>query len=129
MIPEALVEEVRRLLAAGTQSMRTIARTAGVSRGTVAAIAHGTRRDRPPRHGDLGDPEEEPLGPIERCPECGALAHAPCRACRVRNLLHSRDRTRPWLLPEEPLQLELAGECRQRYEEVHARRMREGWGE
>ncbi len=127
MIPEALADEIRRRLAAGAQSMRKIARTMGVSRGTVATVARGTRRQRAPRQAGSDAAAEEPLGRIERCPECGAMAHAPCRACRVRNWIRTMRRTRPRQAPEEPLQLELAEECRRRYEEVHARRMREGW--
>jgi len=127
MISPAQVEEIRRLLAAGAQSLRKIARRTGVSRGTVAAIAHGKRRDRQPRDGDADDLGEEPPGPVERCPQCGALAQSPCRACRVRDWLRITRRKEPRQPPEEPLELELTGECRQRYEEVHARRIRDGW--
>jgi len=127
MISPARVEEIRRLLAGGTHSLRKIARRTGVSRGTVAAIAHGTRRDRLPRDGDSEDFGEEPPGPVERCPQCGALAQSPCRACRVRGWLRSTRRKEPRQAPEEPLELELVADCRQRYEEIHARRIREGW--
>jgi hypothetical protein len=127
MISPVAVEEIRRLLATGAQSLRKIARRTGVSRGTVAAIAHGKRPDRPPHDGGSEDLGEEPPGPVERCPQCGALAQSPCRACRVRSWLHNTRRKEPRLPPEEPLEMELVGECRQRYEEVRARRIREGW--
>jgi len=127
MISPAQVEEIRRLLAAGTHSLRKIARRMGVSRGTVATVAHGTRRERPLRERDPEDLGEEPPGPVERCPQCGALAQSPCRACRVRGWLRVTRRKEPRQPPEEPLQLELVGEYRQRYEEIHARRIREGW--
>ena len=127
MLAPALVEEIRRLLAAGTHSLRKIARRTGVSRGTVAAIAHGRRRDRPPRESDPEDLGEEPPGPIERCPQCGALAQSPCRACRVRGWLRATRRNGPRQAQEEPLELELVGDLRQRYEEVHGRRVRDGW--
>jgi transcriptional regulator with XRE-family HTH domain len=127
MIPETLAEEIRRRLGTGTQSMRKIAGAVGVSRGAVAKIAYGKRRRRVPCLAGSHASLEEPLGSIERCQECGATAHAPCRACRVRNWVRTLRRPRPPQPSEEPLALDLAGECRQRYEEVHARRIREAW--
>lgn len=126
MISPVQVDEIRRLLAAGTHSLRKIARRTGVSRGTVAAIAHGRRRDRIPK-GDPEDLGEEPPGPVQRCPQCGALAQSPCRACRVRGWLRITRRKEPRQAPEEPLELDLVGESRRRYEEIRARRIREGW--
>jgi len=125
MLAEVKVEEIRRLLASRTWSMRQIARMTGTSRGTVAAIAHGTRRDRPARDSS-DEPGEEPLGPIERCPQCGGLAHVPCRACRVRRWQRARRQGHRLRSPEGPLELGLVGEDRRRYEEVHLRRLREG---
>jgi hypothetical protein len=127
MISEALADEIRRRLATGKQSMRKIARADGVSRGVVAKIAQGKRRRRGPCGAGSNASLGEPLGRIERCPECGGLAHTPCRACRVRNLVRAVGRPQPPQPPEEPLQLDLAGEWRRRYEEVHARRVREAW--
>jgi transcriptional regulator with XRE-family HTH domain len=129
MIPEALAEEIRRRLATGKQSMRKIAGAVGVSRGAVAKIAYGKRRRPTACRAGPNASLEEPLGRIDRCPECGALAHAPCRACRVRNWIRTLRSPRPRQPAEEPLGLDLAGECRQRYEEVHARRIREAWDE
>ena len=125
MIPPAMIEKVRRLVATGKHSLRKIARLSGVSRGTVAAVAHGTRRDRRPAASD--DLREDAPGPIERCPECGALGESPCRACRVREWgrIQRRRRSAPTVDGPSELALELAGEHRRRYEEIHARRMRE----
>jgi len=127
MISETSANHVRRLLAQGTLSMRTIARMTGTSRGTVAAIAHGRRRPHRADQGGSRKQGKEPLGPLERCPECGGLAHAPCRACRIRRAMGFKvdDRSNP--TREEPLRVELSGEFRRRYEEVRARRIREGW--
>jgi len=124
MIPQGRANEIRRLLASGTHSLRGIARATGTSRGTVAAIAHGRWRERPPGPPDAN--AEETLGPIERCPECGVLVHAPCRACRARRVRRIGMRDPPSRSGERPLRVELSGEYRRRYEEVRARRMREG---
>ena len=45
MIAPGIVAEIRRLLAEEKLSQRKIGRLVGVSRGTVAAIASGTRPD------------------------------------------------------------------------------------
>jgi hypothetical protein len=143
MLRPAMIEKVRRLLGAGKHSWRKIARLSGVSRGTVAAIAHGRRRDRRAAADELQD---DAPGPIERCPECGALGESPCRACRVRQWRRIQRGRRSNATGDEPrapapcrpaaeprdgmphesaLVLELAGDHRRRYEEIHARRMRE----
>ena len=83
MLDPVLVDTVRRLLAERKWSMRKIARMAGVSRGTVGAIAHNKRRDRP-RPTDEEDLLAQPSGPLRRCPGCGGLVQMPCRLCRVR---------------------------------------------
>ena len=127
MLPQAMIDEIDRLLATGTYSMRSIARMTGVSRGTVATVVHGTRREYGSREAESQAAEEEATGPMKRCPECGAMARVPCRACRQRKAMRAGGRRPSGREPEEPLQLELAGEFRQRYEEIHARRVREGW--
>lgn len=124
MLDQGLVDEIRRLLAAGQWSMRKVARELRVSRGTVGAIAHGRRLDRLPRTAD-DDLLLMPLGPLRRCPGCGGMVHLPCLLCRVRRRLGC-SRGRKWIdRPEGILQLELAGEHRARYERVRARRLRE----
>jgi len=125
MISEALVEAVRRRLAAGRESMRAIARATGVSRGTVANIARGKRRQRASRSADGGEPE----GRLERCPQCGAITPAPCRACRVRRWIRCLGVPRDEPTTDDGLRIELTGEFRRRYEEIHARRLREAWDE
>ncbi len=119
MLKPALVAEVRRLLAEGKLSQRAIARTLGVSRGSVHAIARGKRPDRQP-----AEPLEEIRwqGPLARCPECGGKVFLPCRACATRRAMARRRRPR-WPETDEPLGLELNDEHRRRYEEV--RRWRE----
>lgn len=125
MISEALVEAVRRRLASGRQSMRAIARATGVSRGTVANIARGRRR----RQGGQAEDGSvlEPEGRLGRCPECGALTPIPCRACRVRRWVRCMSVPREEPDEADSLQIELTGESRRRYEEIHARRLREAW--
>jgi transcriptional regulator with XRE-family HTH domain len=85
MLASGKVKEVERLLAEGGLSYRKIAKTIGVSRATVSAIARGARPDYEARR-LLRLPENEPLGPIERCPTCGARVYMPCRLCRVRKI-------------------------------------------
>ena len=82
MIAQAIADEVERLLAEGRLSHREIARATGISRGTVGAIALGKRKQRQTVRLFL-DPTR-PLGPPERCRECGGLVYAPCILCRVR---------------------------------------------
>lgn len=84
MLPTVLILQVRRLLDAGELSHRAIARKVGVSRGTVAEMAHG-------RRADFGrDPEDRKTPGIRattvplRCPTCGGLVYVPCRLCEAR---------------------------------------------
>ncbi len=126
MLDPVLVDTIRRLLAERKWSMRKIARTTGVSRGTVGAIAHGKRRDRDARSREDDGLGQPPSGPLRRCAGCGGLVQMPCRLCRVRARTASPRWKRPPARREEPLRLELAGEHRLRYEEVRARRLREG---
>jgi hypothetical protein len=83
MIAVDKVIEIRRLLALGQLSQRNIATLTGTSRGTVGAIASGTRPEyesRPARQDECG----EPLGPAVRCPGCGGKVYLPCRLCYLR---------------------------------------------
>ena len=84
MIASNIVREIRHLLAQGGMSQRAIAARMGVSRGTVAAIALGKRRDYP-----LGDSRNNPglvspAGRPLRCAGCGCLVQMPCLACYIR---------------------------------------------
>ena len=85
MISSAKVAEIRALLDAGELSQRQIATLAGVSRGTIGAIASGKRVERLPRPTD----EWEEEGPIVRCPDCGGKVYAPCRLCGVREYMRT----------------------------------------
>ena len=125
MIAPSIVNEIKRLLAEGKHSQRGIARMIGVSRGTVGAIARGTRPDYElPRrqHKDL----EESAGPPQRCRGCGGTVHMPCRLCHVRKL---KEDSRIAALPARPSEaprLELSAKHQRRYEEVCRRRTEEG---
>jgi hypothetical protein len=123
MLSPSVVEEVRRLLAAGQWSMRKIARELAVSRGTVSAIAHGKRQEPLPRASD-DDLLFASIGPLQRCPGCGGLVYLPCLLCRVRQWQAACcGRTRA-NRPAGILELELVGEHRARYERVRARKLR-----
>lgn len=85
MLALGKVKEIERLLCEGGLSQRKIAATIGVSRAAVSAIARGTRPDyEARRRAQL--PKDEPLGPIGRCPTCGARVYTPCRLCCVRKM-------------------------------------------
>jgi predicted transcriptional regulator len=71
MLAPAKVEETRRLLNEGNLSQRKIAKLLGVSRATVSAIASGRRPDYEALRAMQMEEQEEPRGPIVRCPECG----------------------------------------------------------
>ena len=115
MLAAKTVAEIQRLLDLKTHSQRRIAALVGVSRGSVAAIASGRRRDVPADA--LDDAPAEPSGPPARCPGCGGLVYMPCLLCRLRkeNPRAARRRT-----TDSPalLRLDLRPEHRERYEEI-----------
>jgi hypothetical protein len=134
MLPETLVEEIRRQLAAGA-TQRAVARQLAVWRGTVSLIATGkrpnyevARRERLSK----GQAEREAARaqgqvPAARCPQCGVKAVQPCRACQTRAKLqevglkvraarHRGERIRQ-------LELELKPADQERYEEVRAEKI------
>ena len=124
MIAPKIVAEVRRLLAERKHSQRSIARLAGVSRGSVGAIASGKCRD----HTESREEWEEPAGPPERCPECGGKVYMPCQLCRLREIRKKGPRQTAWgdaTRIVEPLGLDLRPEHRIRYEQVRAWRLEE----
>ncbi|MFH1924377.1 MAG: helix-turn-helix transcriptional regulator [Planctomycetota bacterium] len=125
MIAPSIVTEIKRLLAEGVYSQREIARRAGVSRGSVGAIASGKRRDYDDQSCNGERELDAPTGPPRRCSGCGGMAHVPCRLCHVRKLMaESRIKRQPDR-PKEALELELSGEQRARYERVRVRRMQQ----
>ena len=85
MLTPATVLEIRRLLKIGALSQREIARSLGISRGTVHAIARGKR---PVRAEPLwrGEGLMRPSGEPKRCPTCGGMVHMPCLLCEVRRI-------------------------------------------
>lgn len=83
MIAVDKVIEIRRLLALGQLSQRNIATLTGTSRGTVGAIAAGTRPEYESRRA-RPDEYAEPVGPPVRCPGCGGKVYLPCRLCYLR---------------------------------------------
>lgn len=125
MIAPSVVNEIKRLLAERTLSQRKIAARTGVSRGTVGAIARGNRPDYEALRNKAKEQEpEEPTGPPQRCPTCGGMVTMPCRVCRVRKLVAQRRIAPRPVRPDEPLQLELVGAHRARYERLRAHRER-----
>jgi DNA-binding XRE family transcriptional regulator len=84
MIRNSVVQEVKRLLFVEGLSQRSVALRAGVSRGTVHAIARGKRTQRVHTFTDDELPWHD--APPRRCPECGGLVYMPCLLCQVRAL-------------------------------------------
>ena len=86
MISANKEQEAARLLNETQFSHRKIAKMVGISRGVVGAIAAGTRPDYDARRRARDEAEEEKVGPVGRCPTCGARVYLPCRLCKVREL-------------------------------------------
>jgi len=129
MITIEQAEQVERLLGEGTLSQRTIAKTTGVSRGTVAAIAKGKRPDYDAmRRAREAEQVPEPIGPPQRCPGCGGMVLMPCVLCRVEELSAASGR-RPAFpsstAPDRCFALDLKPHHRRRYEEVRRQKERE----
>lgn len=114
-----LVERVRAELATGQRSIRGIARSVGVSRGTVLNVKHRRGRYDPARARRLPDVTVDPDGPVTRC-KCGLLVRQPCLACQLAEMAR-QPAPGGGTIRIEPLGLKLVGEDRDRYEEVHAR--------
>jgi hypothetical protein len=84
MLSTATVDEVKRMIAMRNLSMRQIAKIAGISRGSVSAIANGSRRDYSQEERELDRGPLFEYGPIIRCAGCGGRVYSPCHLCRVR---------------------------------------------
>lgn len=83
------IKEIQRLLAEGTISQRQIAKKLGVARGTVNAIANGTRgghgrETRGLNNSKTGKSDWSAELPQGRCPACGVVGYVPCIACEAR---------------------------------------------
>ena len=90
MLSPAKVEKIRRLLVRGNVSQRHIAKAAGVSRGSVNAIACGKRPDY--RVTNFDDEDSGRWLPPVRRGGCGGMVYAPCRLCRIRAALSDQKR-------------------------------------
>jgi transcriptional regulator with XRE-family HTH domain len=87
MLPLAVVDEIRQLLALGELSQRQIAEQLQVSRGTVHNIASGKRG----HHGrELQEGSAKGYSHPQRCPGCGAMVAMPCVLCRAREFRNNR---------------------------------------
>ncbi|MDD4888291.1 MAG: hypothetical protein PHU85_00030 [Phycisphaerae bacterium] len=116
MIPQSVVDEIRRLLGEGRLSQRKIAREVGVSRGSVGGIASGKRPDYADRERRRSEEALAPGGPFVRCDGCGHSVQLPCQICRARATGRvPRAAADPHA---EGLRLELSGEALARYEEI-----------
>lgn len=118
MVPLERIEWIRRLLAEGVP-YRAIAKTVRVSRMTIAAIASGVQL---PAEAIEKKPRVSRGGLVAKCSGCGATVEMPCLVCRDRKALRGR------LMPTEfdppaDFSLELAGEYRERYEEIRPFRL------
>jgi len=116
MLSEDKVQEIEQLLLDGKLSQRRIAKMTGASRGSVNAIATGTRKLQGPKP---VDDRPVPSGPFVRCPVCGSNTQLPCMTCFVR---HER-RTSPeyWISEagvSPSIGLELKTRHEERYQEV-----------
>ncbi len=115
MIPPSTIREIEQLLIEGQLSHRLIAERVGVARGTVSAVAKGTRLpDDELDHTPSFDPEEAP----ERCADCGSMVHMPCWLCKVRQLLADGQLLKPEPVLAAPLGLNLKPEHQVGYAEV-----------
>ncbi|MBN1589198.1 MAG: winged helix-turn-helix transcriptional regulator [Pirellulales bacterium] len=127
MIASTVIDHIRELLAEGQLSQRKIAQQLGLSRGTVANVAHGRRPDRGAiRRKRKNPPEPFTRGHVARCPECGAMVHMPCFACRTRRECAGRPQRGNDGRLDGPFGLDLHGDVLARYEGVHRRRMEKG---
>jgi len=120
MIAPKVVAEIQRLLDMKTHSQRRIAALIGVSRGSVAAIASGRRRDGDVLPGASDDAPAETSGPPSRCPGCGGLVYMPCLLCHLRKENPRAAARRRTSDSPASTRLELRPEHRERYEEVRA---------
>jgi hypothetical protein len=81
VIDPRIETEIEAGLRAGRLSQRALARELEISRGTVGAIAAGTRPgDLSRQHAARRDPQPRPPVEIGRCPHCGCVVELPCRA-------------------------------------------------
>ncbi len=118
MLPPSVISEVKRLLALGELSQRSIARLTGASRVVVHRVASGKRKDRVSKTHEAWKVPWESSDSTKpgRCPTCGAKVKLPCLACLIRPGAKIVSET------ETPLagELSLKPEHQKRYEQVKA---------
>ena len=121
MLPNDRIKEVMRLLDAGRNSQRQIAKLTGVSRIVIYRIARGKRKLQPVTKSTAWD-EDRYKRPFERCPVCGGLVQLPCIGCIVERLDKPTDSEQEL---HESLDLALEDEHRKRYIKVKEWRLRQ----
>jgi hypothetical protein len=130
VLPDAVVEAVKRLAAEGRFSDAQMAAMTGVAKGSVQNIRTG-RWDawRKRREAAAGDKDETALALVrqhqeqtEKCASCGRRVVAPCLACEVVALLKSGAlKPAPGVAsPDDSLALQLRPADQARYREVRA---------
>jgi DNA-binding XRE family transcriptional regulator len=122
--------EIEKLLKEGKLSRKAIAQKVGISQNTVYAMASGKHAPdywRKLVQSRIGKPRRphrrkvplQNVGPIERCPICRCLVHAPCRACELRPFIgKSRFSSRH----TATLDLDLPTDARARQLEIYGNR-------
>jgi len=124
MIRQALLLWIRRLLAEG-KSQRQIERITKVNRRTISKIAKGQYPDYEARRRVREQETLRFLGPVERCPGCGAKMIMPCRGCLTRSRVALGHQVLARERPDNrdyPLGLDLPESSRERYKTIHDRR-------
>jgi len=126
MLKPETIAGIKRLLAEDQLSQRRIAKLLGVSRGSVCNVENGNWDCRRLLRAErAANNRTKPAGPIERCPDCGAMAATPCRACQIRRLLRKAGVELHGSLPGGAraigLTLDLKPADQSRYEEVRRR--------
>ncbi len=84
MLKPQVVLSILFLLKEKKFSQRKVAKMLGISRGTVGAIARGTRKLTRYLSAQEDAKVVSPQGPPRRCPLCGAKTKMPCLACQLR---------------------------------------------
>lgn len=94
MIKKHQFIEIKRMLAEGKYSQRTIAKKIGVSRTAVKSVllkilvetGHERRKERKTTSQGQGREIVFPVGKPKRCPRCGRLVQMPCLACQLHEI-------------------------------------------